>query len=149
MLRLARPLLSPCVLPASRALCWVSSSHRGLEALSESKWQNRQKACTRNLPSHRSMLRRHEWLGVGTKGPPCISSARCHFKKSPSLFVAPRSLSCRARSVGGAPSRSASSLQRAHYQSHLNARPPLRCVCRWRYLRVHMSAGVVPYRSGL
>lgn len=53
---------------------------------------NGQKACTRNLPSHRCMPGRREWLGVGTKGPPCISSARSCSANPLTVFVAPRGL---------------------------------------------------------
>ncbi|KAH8630919.1 hypothetical protein IG631_15496 [Alternaria alternata] len=57
-------------------------------------------------------------------------------QKSPSLFVALRALSCRARSDGAAPSRSTSSLQSALSKSLERQVPtwlrlplPLLCVC--------------------
>ena len=110
---------------------------------------NRQKACTRHLPSHRRLLRRHEWLGVGTKGPPCISSARSSFKNPPhcSWLRGP----CHAgQDLMEQRHPAQHRACRVHYQSHLSVRSPLGCVCLCRYfVCVHMSAEAVPYRSGL
>lgn len=93
---------------------------------------NRQKACTRHLPSHRRLLRRHEWLGVGTKGPPCIPSARSSFKNSPhcSWLRGP----CHAgQDLMEERHPAQHRACRVHYQSHLSVRSPLGCVCLCRY----------------